>query len=368
MQFTLATIAAAAALFSFANAHVEMIDPPPFESQFNKLVSNPKFDLNSPLGGNSGLSFPCGGRQASGSVASYAPGEHTIKLRGGAVHGGGSCQVSLAFGNDDFRVITSLEAGCPSGAFAGNAADAQQEYTIPFTIPADAKAGEATLSWSWFNKIGNREMYMNCATITIEGSGTSTLGDRPSIFKANVPGVDCATVEGVDTIFPSPGNVVVNGGGNPGAPVGAGCGSSSGGSTPPPAFTVSVPGQNLVGTKTEITTPTTLAKVTTAPPAVITTPAPAPEQPAATTTAAAAPIPTGSTGDNSSTTDCAAGVVICQPDGLTWKMCGDIQGNTFQVPPGTVCKDGAFDFAKRDLSHEHSRRTHLRRRNGRKHL
>lgn len=43
-------------------------------------------------------------------------------------------------------------------------------------------------------RVGNREMYMNCAAINIESSSTSSI-ELPSIFRANTFGGSCHTVE-----------------------------------------------------------------------------------------------------------------------------------------------------------------------------
>lgn len=60
---------------------------------------------------------------------------------------------------------------------------------------------------------GNREMYQNCALVTIAGGG-SGLNDKkafPPPFVANV-GNGCATIEGQNVVFPSPGKNVFYGG------------------------------------------------------------------------------------------------------------------------------------------------------------
>lgn len=73
-----------------------------------------------------------------------------IAIAGGAPHNGGSCQASLSEdGGKTFRVIKSYEGNCP---VAGT------EYT--FNVPMDAKDGTALFAWTWFNKVGNREMYV----------------------------------------------------------------------------------------------------------------------------------------------------------------------------------------------------------------
>jgi len=87
---------------------------------------------------------------------------------------------------------------------------------------------------TWFNNQGNREMYMNCAVVTVSG-GRRKLMPRaevnslpsvekralgPQIFLANL-GNGCSTRAGADVEFPDPGNSVERGGsGDTAAPVG----------------------------------------------------------------------------------------------------------------------------------------------------
>lgn len=115
-------------------------------------------------------------------------------------------------------------------------------------------------SRTWFNNLGNREMYMNCAVVTITGGGggggggggsgglgdsgsgdgplvignegigkRSTLEKRiwggPSMFIANI-GNGCSVPSGRDVMFPDPGSSVEYGGseGSRGKPEGN-CGS-----------------------------------------------------------------------------------------------------------------------------------------------
>lgn len=190
---------------------MEMIEPAPLRSRNNKHANgNVDYDMTSPLDG-SGSDFPCKGTlnlvgtEQGASVADYAPGqEYKMTIDGGAFHGGGSCQASLSFDKGKtWTVIHSYVGDCPSGT---------GKTSYPFVIPADTPSGEAIFAWSWFNKIGNREMYMNCAVVTIQGgagskkkrgTGASYKG-RPEMFVANV-GNGCSTVAGKDLLFPAPG-------------------------------------------------------------------------------------------------------------------------------------------------------------------
>ena len=157
-----------------------------------------------------------------------------VDWTGSAVHGGGSCQFLVNYGETytddpaDWKVVYTIIGGCPAsavgnietqgtdaegrpdGPHCGNDSGTEcvRQFDIP--IPKGMKNGKATFAWTWFNKIGNREFYMNCAPIEITG-GTdddSFAGSLPSMFVANlpdVPGSNCTTVEGVFNI-PNPGS------------------------------------------------------------------------------------------------------------------------------------------------------------------
>lgn len=86
--------------------------------------------------------------------------------------------------------------------------------TTEFSIPSEAPNGDAIFAWSWFNKLGNREMYQNCAVVTITNGGSGlSAPDFPAPFVANVPQAPgCSTIENIDVVFPNPGKNVRYGG------------------------------------------------------------------------------------------------------------------------------------------------------------
>ena len=161
------------------------------------------------LGGlQTGSNFPCKGYQTNTpwrSVVTYTAGQkYNVSLAGSAVHGGWSCQLSLSYDNGtSFHVIESIEGGCPL------------ESSYDFTMPNDVANGDALFAWTWFNFEGNREMYMNCADVTItggKGSADSFESAHPAIFVANI-GNGCKTVEEQETVFAQPGDQVIYGDG-----------------------------------------------------------------------------------------------------------------------------------------------------------
>lgn len=201
------TLAAAVlGLAAVAHGHMEMKSPPPFRSKYNpNSGSDIDYSMTSPLSA-SGSDFPCKGYQkllgtAEGkSVVTWAPGgAYGFTITGSANHGGGSCQASLSYDKGQtWKVIHSYIGGCPP----------QQDSNWNFTVPSDAPAGDALFAWTWFNNIGNREMYMNCAAVTIAAgkkrSASTPFASRPVLFVANV-GDNICTYEGKDVEFPQPG-------------------------------------------------------------------------------------------------------------------------------------------------------------------
>ncbi|KAH7155324.1 hypothetical protein B0J13DRAFT_223385 [Dactylonectria estremocensis] len=222
------SLALAFGFAGLAQAHMEMIYPPPFKSKANPFAgSDVDYSMTAPLSGD-GSNFPCKGYQslfgtdAGQATASFAAGgTYNMTITGGANHGGGSCQASLSFDSGStWKVIHSYIGNCPA---AGTS-------SFDFTIPSDTPSGEAIFAWSWFNQIGNREMYMNCAAVDITGSSAkraSALSSKPDMFVANV-GNSCTTLEGFDLSFPSPGDEVSNDSSNTHAAEGSGCATGSG--------------------------------------------------------------------------------------------------------------------------------------------
>lgn len=217
------TTAALVALLGMANGHMIMNTPTPYNYKgTSKLVQ-----VN-PLGAD--FPFPCQGNQDIVSVTSITAGNsQLVKFTGGAQHGGGSCQFSVTYeypppaDPSKWKTIYTLIGGCPVSA-AGNLPVAQpdadgradspqcgndsgtecvRQFNVP--IPKDLPNGNATFAWTWYNKIGNRELYMNCAPVAISGGSNSNtfLDELPPMFVANIPG-ECTTSEGVLNI-PNPG-------------------------------------------------------------------------------------------------------------------------------------------------------------------
>jgi len=322
-----------------------------------------------------------------------------LAFTGSATHGGGSCQISITYDqaptkNSVFKVIHSIEGGCPIKGQAGNtgdSADAVDPDTYSFTIPTSLPTGTATLAWTWFNKVGNREMYMNCAPVTITG-GASKRGDDddlvtrnitqlmerdtaafnalPNMFVANINN-GCGTQDSKDLAFPDAGDSVEKDGlatATPVPPTGSACPSSAAGgaaATAGPAgagTTAAAPAPTLVsvpafsgGVFATVASSEPQAAPTNAP--VVSAPA-APETPVASAAAAtsvapaAVPVSTPSSGTAGSGATGSGGAIAagtaCSTEGL-WNCVG---GTSFQqcasgtwsvvqqLAAGTSCQAG----------------------------
>lgn len=263
------------ALAASTTAHMIMADPLPF----GRATLN-----SSPL---APADFPC--KQRSGvydidlGMNQWNAGEtKSVKFNGTAAHGGGSCQFSITTDSEptkesQWKVIHSVEGNCLT-SLPGNfpeipGADPlmiRNATDIPVTMPSNIPDGRYTFAWSWLNKVGNREFYMNCAPIQV-GSGagkastqsaSQALSTLPDMFVANLPSKNtpaaaagglaiCTTTEGQDFSYPNPGQSVQKGSGatlgsdvsGPGCAAQAVMGAGAGSIGSPSAGTPSTPTQ-----------------------------------------------------------------------------------------------------------------------------
>lgn len=219
------------ALALVAESHMLLNKPQIFPSQ--------AIPDNGPLvgPGKGASNYPCKSSPGSTTVYDFSfprtqmplGSNYSLELKGQAVHGGGSCQISLSkdlapTAQSTFKVIHSIEGGCPVRNTAGNLgsdASAIDPDHYEFEIPAGLEPGDYTFAWTWFNKVGNREMYMNCAPITITGAvkkrdaagrdAAATFDALPDLFLANLPDVECLSPEegpNANLQFPNPGSSV----------------------------------------------------------------------------------------------------------------------------------------------------------------
>ncbi|KAF2632154.1 lytic polysaccharide monooxygenase [Macroventuria anomochaeta] len=218
--------AAVLAMASTASAHMFIESPVPFSGV-----------MKDPLQAD-GSNFPCQGsgyqittmnEWAVGSDVTVSfPSDQT------ATHGGGSCQISVSkdekpTASSKWKVIHSILGGCPTTG-AGNSGELGK---FGFKVPSELPEGQLTMAWTWFNKVGQREMYMNCAPIKVSGGTGKGFDDLPDMAIANInaPGA-CKTSEGFDYTFANPGESVVKLGTGPFKELCGGAASEGGNTTP----------------------------------------------------------------------------------------------------------------------------------------
>ncbi|KAK5168086.1 uncharacterized protein LTR77_006654 [Saxophila tyrrhenica] len=197
MHFSIATVAAAAFAFgSFSNAHLIMKTPVPFG--VDSLNNSP---LNDAKPGTSGSDYPCKQRPGvyditkMNHIAVDTPTE--MSFEGSASHGGGTCQIAITkdkepTANSTFKIIQVFEGGCPVSS-DGNGGT----HPFSFSIPKDFPNGVMTLTWLWYNRIGNREAYQNCAPITVTGGSDNDdyFDSLPNMYLINLPTSECQSTQ-----------------------------------------------------------------------------------------------------------------------------------------------------------------------------
>lgn len=372
------TYTAVCGFAAVSSAHIVLSSPKPFAGT-----------ISSPLDA-SGSNFPCQMASHSGDAATMSLGSsQELAFIGSAVHGGGSCQVSITYDTNPtkdsvWKVIHSIEGGCPAQGAAGNLGnDATQPvpFTYNYTLPSDIPSGSATIGWTWLNRIGNREFYMNCAAVSLTGSGgsQSNYDALPDMVVANIPSISsCSTegLEGSDYLYPNPGNsvekhpfaandlVALNGDCGASGSSGSSGSNGSSGSAPPasaagsdsPSTTSSVAAGTGLPGAVFITRPNSAAA--SQPPAVSTPSVDAPSAAAPASTpsvsvenqAAAPPAATASSAGSSSGSSTGAQTAgsACSPEGLwncvdgkSYQQCGSgVWTPVMPLAAGTTCTGG----------------------------
>ncbi|KAK6910824.1 hypothetical protein I203_104857 [Kwoniella mangroviensis CBS 8507] len=194
---------------SGAFAHCQLAWPFPLHSPLNPATPEAIKDYSNTSPLITDGTYPCKGfinnpSSDMGSVATFSAGSSmNYTIAGTATHGGGSCQISMSYDQGStWNVIYSQVGGCLVDGM-----------TTTITIPSEAPNGDALFAWGWFNRQGNREMYHNCASVTITNGGSGlNSNDYPTPFVANANVNQCKTIEGIDVVFPNPGKNVNYGG------------------------------------------------------------------------------------------------------------------------------------------------------------
>ena len=149
--------------FCITSAHVFMNDPPSRKNKYSKEYTaqgNVDYNIMAPLYyDGSTYPFPCKGFPKGPSTKTINGNIVNIKLEGSAIHGGGHCQFGVTYDDSKFVVLKTVIGNCLTSGMNYN-----------FDLPPNIPSGDITVFWTWINKIGNREYYMECADITVNNS------------------------------------------------------------------------------------------------------------------------------------------------------------------------------------------------------
>lgn len=401
MMFSANTVLTAMlAMATLAHAHMIMMNPVPF--------GNPN---SSPLAAD-GSDFPCKKVAYTATTKNdwTVGSKQNLTLIGSATHSGGSCQISVTTDKAPnkqsvWKVIHSFEGGCPvppeTGGNFGDEPGKKNNAPFFYTIPPELPNGDLVMSWSWFNKEGNPEMYQNCGPVTVTGgaSDNTEFDKLPDMAKANIGMGTCGTPRMVNYLFENPGKYVTRAqpsrggfaplcggavGGNAGAPGGApvnpGVSSPAPGGAPvnpgvsspapvapspapvapsqaaaPPNFTstiravvtVTAPSAPGASSKANATSPAAEKPTLSAGSAAPVAPSQAPAKPSG------APAPVApSTAPAAPGTACSPnGSIVCSPDGKQFAVCNWGKAVFQPVAAGTTCTGGKIakraDYAEK---------------------
>jgi hypothetical protein len=379
-------------IYSTSTALAAMLVMAPITTRAHAVMANPipfGKPSKSPLAAD-GSNFPCQGVPYTATTTNnWAVGstqQISWDLGTTAVHGGGSCQISVTTDKaptkaSKWKVIHSFVGGCPVNT-PGNLPNddlnkLDQIPHLPFEIPGELPNGDLIMAWTWFNKVGNREMYMDCAPIKVSGgaSDTSEFDKLPDMAVANIGQGTCQTTEGSDYTFPDPGKYVTKVNGTTVFIPLCGTGGGAGGNTGAPAAPVApapvsiTPSQATAnpGIPTPAASPPTIsdtANLTSTLRTIITVTAPsgpapsqkpaesagastpqAPKSPAAAPSQAPPVTPSGVAAPSGaappSSVACSPdGSIVCSADGKQFAICNWGKAVFQAVAQGTTCSGG----------------------------
>ncbi|KAF2862673.1 lytic polysaccharide monooxygenase [Piedraia hortae CBS 480.64] len=214
-----------AALFGAATAHMIMKTPVPFG--VDTLNNSPLVDAAI---GSSGSDYPCKLRTGVYDISTMnnmTVGENQVlSFTGSASHGGGTCMLAYTTDKEpdaktQFKLFQTFQGGCPIQA-DGN--DGSKPFN--FKLPEGTPNGRLTMAWIWYNRIGNREIYMNCAPLEVTGGSDNMdfYNSLPNAYIINLPTSECTSIEGSNLEIPFPGQYIEKDNTSPAAAAsGSGC-------------------------------------------------------------------------------------------------------------------------------------------------
>ena len=165
-------------------AHISMSNPPSRRNAGSSYYTSQglvNYNLRSPLNVSPDFfKFPCKGFSQGPSVSTFQGNKISVTLEGTATHGGGHCQFGVSYDNSNFLVLKTVLNSC-----------LLDSMTYDFDLPEDAPGGKMTIFWSWVNRVGNREYYMECSDVTVNNGNSpnkKTTLKGTELLVVNLPG------------------------------------------------------------------------------------------------------------------------------------------------------------------------------------
>ncbi|KAI8318875.1 hypothetical protein GQ54DRAFT_320857 [Martensiomyces pterosporus] len=188
----LVKISSVFALATAVAAHMTFIKPcARFTPYGNNCPAPPSpldwdYDMTSPIGSEGSQVMPlCRYTQTYNTpTETWTPGTSvTINFYQQDVtgHYGGHCEFSISYdGGSTFVVLKQVLQYC---FYNGpSTSDVPQVFSYNVDLPANLPgSNHAVFAWTWVNASGNREYYMNCADIAINGPAGSLTGKQMTI-------------------------------------------------------------------------------------------------------------------------------------------------------------------------------------------
>lgn len=166
------------------NCHISMINPPSRRNQASSYYVSQglvNYNLRSPLNVDPDFfTFPCKGFPQGPSVTTFNGNKISVTLEGTATHGGGHCQFGISYDDSNFLVLRTVLNSC-----------LLDTMTYDFDLPENAPGGKITVFWTWVNRVGNREYYMECTDVTVNNGNPDNLYAElkgTELLVVNLPG------------------------------------------------------------------------------------------------------------------------------------------------------------------------------------
>ena len=165
----------------YVNGHVFMKSPASRRNKYSEYYNKIKmvdYNIMAPLN-TDGYSYPCKGYKKGPVTQNYTTNIIPIELEGTVLHEGGHCQFGISNNDSDFVVLNTVLDNCLLTGL-------KYDLELP-NIPN----GNYTLFWTWVNKIGNREYYMECADISLNIPNNTNYSNEitgKELLVVNLPG------------------------------------------------------------------------------------------------------------------------------------------------------------------------------------